>query len=331
MDLISKLQNDDYTAFIPNTTEDFSEPFMELMKRWKKACEFIISDYGENQMRKSTWTPPEGYKFSRFINNGINLEVLQQEHEPSDNVILMIHGGSFIYRMNDQFVTFMPSYAKAGRGATVVSVDYRVPPHVNYQGMIDDIVKTYQWLLHIGYSPSNIIIAGDSSGGGTALATTLFIRDQGIELPAGIVTLSACTNLAANTQSHIDNFYADKVFGGHYALRARYKDFVGNDDYFNPYVSPYYGNYVGFPPMLMQVGSTEIILDDTLDIAEKAHRQGVDVTLEIYENMFHDFQAVDGLFEEANIAWANIQKFMDKAFSNNINQELEYSILQEQA
>lgn len=306
----------EYTEVIPNFTKEFNEQFSILMSKWGMVSRNRIVDYGTNGMRNSTWIPPEGYTFTRFIDNGLNLEVLQAQDCHSKNAVLMVHGGSYVYRMHDSFIELMPAYAEAGHRATVVAVDYRVAPEVTYKEMISDIVSAYDWLLNKGYSPSNIIIAGDSSGGGTALAAVLYMRNHGYKLPGGIITLSACTNMACNTNSWNYNNNIDLAFGGNNVLNLNIEKFVGENDYRVPYISPYYGEFFNFPPMLLQVGGAEVLLDDSADIAQKAYEQGVDVKLEIYESMFHDFQNMRGTLLEADIAWTNVKSFMEKVFSS---------------
>lgn len=300
----------EYTRVIPNMTKDLSVALDYVYKQWNGVQE-IKNVYQKGEMRKTNFKPSSGYEFKQFIANDVNLEVLQY-CQPSKNVVLMVHGGSFVYRMSDNFAKMIPFYAEASSHATVVTVDYRVAPHVTYQEMIRDVVRGYEWVLGEGYKPENIVIAGDSSGGGTTLATVLYLREHNYPMPAGVITLSACTNMGCNTVSFSEKFQVDCVFGRSGQLSQRFATYVGEDDFNNPYISPYFANYHGFPPMLIQVGSNEMLLDDSKDIAKKAHKQGVDVTLEIYENMFHDFQMCKGVLVEADMAWIGIERFLER-------------------
>ncbi len=301
---------------IPNTTPftEMKNQFYALMGLWSKVVAENPRDYSEGQVRKSEWNPPAGYTFSRFCENGINFEILQPKNNQSENVIFMVHGGSFVYRMHDGFISLMPAYAKAAN-ATVVSVDYRCAPEYTYEDMIHDVVGAYNWLLTHGYKPSNIIACGDSSGGGTLLASMLYLRDHGYELPAGIITMSAVTNMNCNTPSWTTHRDEDITFGGDTPLLGNIAQLVKDNDPYNPYLSPYYGDFYNFPPMLIQAASGEVLLDDSTHIAYKASTQGVDVTLEIYEKMFHDFQNMHGTLAEADIAWENVAAFTSRIFN----------------
>lgn len=297
---------------ISKSTEEIKGSVDFLWGLWSGAKD-IKQVYKKGEMRESNYIPPKDYSFKQLIGNGVNLEILTYK-EPSDKVVLMVHGGSFIYRMADFFLHMFPYYAEAGGHATVVTMDYRVAPVVSYREMIEDVVGSYEWLLNEGYKPENIVFAGDSSGGGTTLASMIYLREHNYPMPAGVITISACTNIGCTTKTVKTNFDVDLIFGNTNLLQNNYSIFLKDDDYKNPYVSPFFGSYEGFPPMLLQVGGDEILLDDSRVIAQKAFEAGVDVRLEIYEGMFHDFQNCKGMLKEADIAWRNIGKFLNKIF-----------------
>ncbi|SET15358.1 alpha/beta hydrolase [[Clostridium] polysaccharolyticum] len=305
-----------YTSVIPCKTKDISGPFRFLLDLWDGATK-VKRVYEEGELRETFFQPPEGYTYRQFIANGVNMEELKY-NKPSKKVIFMVHGGSFLYRMSESFTRMIPFYAEAGGNVTVVAVDYRVAPEVSYREMIEDVVKGYEWLLLEGYKPEDIVVAGDSSGGGTSLASMIYLREHNYPLPAGIITLSACTNMGCSTISVSTKFDVDVVFGQSDLLNHNVNKFLGDADYRNPYVSPFYGSYHDFPPMLIQVGGDEMLLDDSKVIAKKAYSQGVDVTFEIYEKMFHDFQNCKGILLEADYAWKRIRKFLHRIFYNEV-------------
>ena len=305
---------------IKQVTDDFSEA-LEIQKNlWRECKNLHSSDYGERGVRVSEWIPPKGYCFQQFYQNGVSLEVLKPSdpEEVTDKVILMVHGGSFNIRMTDLFIDPMAYYSIAGKNATVVSVDYRVRPDVTFNQMIQDVVNAYEWILSQGYEPQDIIAAGDSSGGGTVLGTMLYLRDHKLPMPGGIITISASTNLTTNPRSVKTVGKKDLMFGDFETIRKRYVALTQGENATDPYVSPYFGDFTGFPPMLIQVGSGEILLEDSVGIAKKAYRQGVDVTLEIYESMYHGFQMCKGKLKEADLAWENMSKFMDEVFQKDM-------------
>ncbi|NLY11789.1 MAG: alpha/beta hydrolase [Firmicutes bacterium] len=243
----------------------------------------------------SIWTLPEEYSLEIIEINGLVMEWVQTKGTKPEKVILQLHGGAYIRSLEDNGTTYRRAavnYAKIS-GAGVLTVDYRVAPKHPFPGALEDAIAAYKWLLEQGFLPENIIIAGDSAGGGLALATVLYIRDQNMPMPAALISMSAWTNL---------NY-----------LRW-IPPYVGNERADNPYISPIFGEYHDFPPMLMQVGGDEILLNDTLKVAEKAKTAGVLVQQTTYPGMFHVFQMLFPKLPEANAAWDEVEKFIKDIF-----------------
>ena len=155
-------------------------------------------------------------------------------------------------------------------------------------------------------------MAGDSAGGGLALALCMYLKDEGRPLPAGIVAMSPWTDLTASGASYVDNFELDPLFGNTSDSLIYNRDYLGDNDPTNPYISPMFGDYTGFPPMLLQVGSIEMLLSDSISVAEKAKEAGVSVKLTVYEGMFHIFQMAMKLLPESRDAWVEIGKFLSE-------------------
>lgn len=241
------------------------------------------------------WILPEDYTLEIKEVNGITMEWVQKKGTKPDKAILQLHGGAYTRSLKDNGITYRRAavqYAKLS-GAGVLTVDYRVAPKHPYPAALEDAVQAYKWLLEQGYPPENIIIAGDSAGGGLALATTLYIRDNDMPMPAALITMSAWTNL---------NY------------RRRTPAYVGNNSADNPYISPVYGEYSGFPPMLMQVGGDEMLLNDTIKVAQKAKEAGVVVQQTTYPEMFHVFQMLFPELSDANMAWGEVESFIKDIF-----------------
>lgn len=239
----------------------------------------------------ASWVLAEDYLLETIEVGGITMEWLQPKDSKVDRVILQLHGGAYMRSLKDNGATYRRSalqYAKLSQGA-VLTVDYRVAPEHPYPAALEDAVMAYTWLLDQGYLPEQIIIAGDSAGGGLTLATALYLRDQQMPLPAALIIMSAWTNL-------------------NYRLWT--PAYVGTASADNPYISPIYGEYHGLPPMLMQVGGAERLLGDTLAVAEKAKEAGVDVQQTTYPCMFHVFQMLFPELPEANDAWAEVETFI---------------------
>ncbi|HHW47480.1 MAG TPA: alpha/beta hydrolase [Clostridiaceae bacterium] len=221
---------------------------------------------------------------------------MQTKDTKPDKAILQLHGGAYTRSLKDNGITYRRAALQYARisGAGVLTVDYRVAPEHPYPAALEDAVLAYKWLLEQGYPSERIIIAGDSAGGGLALATALYIRDHDMLMPAALITMSAWTNLNYKRWT---------------------SPYIGNDRADNPYISPVYGEFDGFPPMLMQVGGDEMLLNDTIEVAQKAKEAGVSVRQTTYPGMFHVFQMLFPEIPEANEAWDEIEEFIKEICS----------------
>lgn len=205
-------------------------------------------------------------------------------------VVLQLHGGGYIGKMKNAYRDFAVLYARMPGERAVLSVDYRVAPEDPYPAALEDAYAAYQWLLEMGCRGSQIIVAGDSAGGGLALALCLYLKDKGEPLPKKLVLMSPWTDLAATGDSYETNFEKDPLFGNTTDSMIYSNAYYGEKDPKTPYISPLYGNYEGFPPMLFQVGGSEMLLSDSARAAKKAKAAGCEVQLTIYDEMFHVFQ-----------------------------------------
>ena len=143
------------------------------------------------------------------------------------------------------------------------------------------------------------------------MALCHYLKDRGMQLPCGIVAMSPWTDLTAGGESYETNFEKDPLFGKTRDSLIFNKDYVGDHDPMDAYISPLFGDFREFPPMLIQVGSYEMLLSDSVSVAAKAREQGVKVRLSIYEGMFHVFQMAAKMLPESRRAWVEIGKFMD--------------------
>ncbi|MBP3206028.1 MAG: alpha/beta hydrolase, partial [Lachnospiraceae bacterium] len=183
-----------------------------------------------------------------------------------------------------------------------------------YPAAFEDAIEAYRYLLAQGYAGDEIIVAGDSAGGGLALALTLYLRDEMMPLPAAVITMSAWTDLTLSGDSYTENFNTDPMFGGSKDTLVYHNAYPGEHDPREPYISPVFGDYTGFPPMLMQVGEREMLLSDTLEVARKAKICGVHVKEQIFPGMFHVFQMGLTRYPEAEQAWKQVRKFIREIY-----------------
>lgn len=225
-------------------------------------------------------------------------------------VVLQLHGGGYIGKMKNAYRDFAVLYARMPGERAVLSVDYRVAPEDPYPAALEDAYAAYQWLLEMGCRGSQIIVAGDSAGGGMALALCLYLKDKGEPLPKKLVLMSPWTDLAATGDSYETNFEKDPLFGNTTDSMIYSNAYYGENDPKTPYISPLYGNYEGFPPMLFQVGGAEMLLSDSARAAKKAKAAGCEVQLTIYDEMFHVFQLGMKKMKESREAWKEIEEFL---------------------
>ena len=251
----------------------------------------------------------------------INMEGIQAEwlipfssSTRSEKVILYLHGGGYVTGSIEDHRMMCGLLANA-TGTKVLIPEYRLAPEHPFPAALDDALKVYQWLLDQGYSSANMIIAGDSAGGGLSIATVLALKEKSGSLPAAVVCLSPWADLALTGQSHTTKAKAEAILNKD-VLREWALCYTDESNLTNPLVSPVHGDFHGFPPLLIQVGSEEILLDDSTLLAEKARSAGVDVTLKIWDGMWHVWQALGGLIPENRKTFEEIGQFVQGQFGS---------------
>lgn len=223
-------------------------------------------------------------------------------------VILYFHGGGYMIGSLASY-RGIGSRLSSAAGARVLNVDYRLAPEHRFPAPVEDALASYRYLLKEGVAPGQIVIAGDSAGGGLTLAALIALREAGDPLPAAGVTLSAWTDLTAAGESLVSRAARDPwvVPAG---LRAVGKTYLGGADPRHPHASPLFADLAGLPPLLMQVGSEETLFDDTSRFADRARAAGVDVTVEEVPEMIHVFQMFAPIEPAARAAIDRIGAFV---------------------
>ena len=243
---------------------------------------------------------------------GIQAEWLIPSGANSEKVILYLHGGGYVTGSIEDHRMMCGLLANA-TGTKVLIPEYRLAPEHPFPAALDDALKVYQWLLDQGYSSANMIIAGDSAGGGLSIATVLALKEKSGSLPAAVVCLSPWADLALTGQSHTTKAKAEAILNKD-VLHEWALCYTDESNLTNPLVSPIHGDFHGFPPLLIQVGSEEILLDDSTLLAEKAKSAGVDVTLKIWDGMWHVWQALGDLIPENKKTFEEIGQFVQRQF-----------------
>ena len=258
------------------------------------------------------WKVPDEYHMTHIDMENFSMKLLSPKVNPNfDKVILQLHGGGYTGAIRNIYYNFAVLYSEKSKGCAVLTPDYRVAPENPYPAALEDALISFQWLLKRGYKGQQIILAGDSAGGGLAMALTIYLRDHKMPMPCGIVAMSPWTDLTASGVSYEENYEKDPLFGNTKESLIYINDYPGEEDKTNPYISPAYGDFTDFPPMLIQVGSTEMLLSDSMSVTEKSREKGGKVRLSIYEDMFHVFQMAGMRIPESKKAWAEVEKFVD--------------------
>ena len=251
---------------------------------------------------------PKGVEVNRIDVDTIPAAWISPSDADPDKVMLHFHGGGYVTGGIDSHLMMCIPMAQT-LNRKVLLPDYRIAPEHPFPAALDDALKIYRWLLAQGYHPKNMIVSGDSAGGGLALATVLSMRDSHEPLPAALICISPWVDLLHTGESHATNAQADVVLTTD-VLKEWALVYAGESNLKNPLVSPVYADYHGFPPLLIQVDSGEVLLDDAKMLANKARADGVDVTLKIWDGMWHVWHAVGTMLPEGREAFEEIGMFV---------------------
>jgi len=236
-------------------------------------------------------------------------EITVDEIEPR-HVVLYFHGG--VYVIGDAFLAAdLASQVGRRTGAKVISVDYRLAPEHPYPAAVDDALAAYEALLHNGTAPSDIAFAGESAGGGLAIATLVNARDHGLPLPAAAFVMSPYADLTlagttVETKSEVDPLFTREL------LQARVADYTAGQDAALGLISPIFANLSSLPPLIIQAGTHEVLLDDAVRLAQQAATADVEVTLDITPGVPHVFQAYYPILDEAAAALDRAGQFLSR-------------------
>jgi epsilon-lactone hydrolase len=252
--------------------------------------------------------PPEGTQKSFTEINGIGAEWITPPNVTSNGVLLYLHGGAYIagsLRSHSNMVAYFANVI----GARALLIDYRLAPEHPFPAAMEDAVAAYCSLLEQGIKGEQIIIGGDSAGGGLTLATLVKLRDDKIPLPTAAFCISPWTDLAATGASLKTHDRKDPWLRGE-SVAPGGKYYCG-ESYLptHPLISPLYADLSGLPPVLIHVGDHEILLDDSVRVAEKMRAAGGKVELEVWKGMWHVFHAFADLMPESKSAVQKIGQF----------------------
>jgi acetyl esterase/lipase len=259
--------------------------------------------------------PPRGTVTASVVAGGVPAVRVATAQSRADCHVLYLHGGGYGYGASAHYRDFTWRIAEATATATLC-VDYRLAPEHPFPAAVEDAARAYRWLLAEGADPRRIAIMGDSAGGGLAFCALLRLRDEGAPLPAAAVALSPWTDLALTGMSLRQHAEADPMLAAEYAkaLAARY---LAGADPRHPYASPLYGDPAGFPPTLIQVGSDEILNDDSARMADRLRAAGCAVELQVWPRMPHVWQLFARIVPEGQQAIERIGAFVRPLLHND--------------
>lgn len=291
-----------------------SKELMEASEAIRAAASFQADAVDVAAMRAmmeqqaSVKAPPADVSRRDFDAGGIPATHIATPGARDDRGVLYFHGGGYVLGSLDTHAELMARVARACR-APVLGIDYRLAPEAPYPAAVDDAVASYLRLTDQGIKPEQIVLAGDSAGGGLALACLLALKARGAPLPAGAALLSPWTDLTASGDSLRSRAEQDPMISPELLapMAALYLAGSAADD---PLVSPLFGDLSGLPPLLIQVGNDEVLLDDSTRLAERAKQAGVTATLQIVDGGYHVFQDHPTLPESVT-ALSEIGRFFD--------------------
>lgn len=251
--------------------------------------EFSIDAARRGLEALSAFTPvAPDVKVERLSVEGIPAEWVTAPNAKEERVFLYLHGGAYIMGSCNTH-RFLASKLSRSTASRVLVPEYRLAPENPYPAAVEDALAAYRWLVNSGISPENIIIGGDSAGGGLTLSTLLSLKEAGERLPALAVLLSPWTDLAATGKSMETRKDADPWLKPE-STRSTPALYIRELDPRDPHVSPIYADLSDLPPMLVHVGNDEILLDDSVRLVDRATAAGVEISFKIWDDMWHVFQ-----------------------------------------
>ena len=252
-------------------------------------------------------TPPD-VKVERVNVPAAPAEWLRPPSAVPGRVVLYLHGGGYVIGSPRSHRHLAAAVAGAA-GASALLLDYRLAPEHPFPAAVEDATAAYRWLLDQAIAPERIVIAGDSAGGGLTVATLLALREARVPLPAGGVCISPWVDLTCSGASYATKAAADPIVR-RAGVEEMARAYLGATPPRTPLASPLFADLRGLPPLLIHVGSDEVLLDDAVQLAERAKAGGVDATLEIYDRMIHVWHWFLPMLDEAQTAVEAIGRFV---------------------
>lgn len=293
---------------------------LQTIKQWmdnfrNQGYEFDIVSL-RNTMSSSVFPVPEIVSISAVNAGGVPAEWVRVSGARPDCRLLYLHGGGYVAGGLPSHRPLAAWISEASRCALLL-LEYRLAPEHPFPAALNDALAAFRWMQENGPAgkmpTAQSFIAGDSAGGGLTLATMMALRDAGDGLPDAAVTLSAWTDLALTGDSLNSRAPLDPILNP-LMMQVLAKAYLAGTDPYTPLASPLYGDMAGLPSLLLQVSDAEILRDDSTRFAEKARSAGIDVTVQIWPEMFHVWQGLAPLFPEGQQAIDRIGDFLQSHY-----------------
>ena len=285
----------------------------------KKVRELIAAQPPRNEMTiEERRAFMDSWDKAHPVSDGVSVAVARVADVPvewiaapeakDDGILLFLHGGGYVIGSPSSHRHLVANLS-AETGLQGLLVDYRLAPEDPFPAAVEDALSVYASLLTHGYESEQIAIAGDSAGGGLVVATMLAAKDAKLPQPAAGICLSPWTDLTGTAKSLETNADVDPTVSKE-SLAAFAELYIVDEDEKNPYASPLFGDLSGLSPLLVQVGSIEVLLDDAVELVERAKAAGVSATLEVWDEMIHVWHRYYPVLQEGREANARIGEYL---------------------
>ena len=261
-------------------------------------------------MLTSQFQPAEDVRCERVDAGGVPGEWITTPEAAHERVVYYLHGGGYVMGSINTHRELISRISRAA-GARALAIDYRLAPENPFPAAVEDCTAAYRWLLSTGVDPARLVIAGDSAGGGLTVDTLVALRDAGEPLPAAAVCLSPWVDLEQVGESMTAKAEVDPLIQWEVGVRWA-KAYLGDAHPRTPLAAPLHADLTGLPSLLIQVGTEEALLDDSTRLAERAKAAGVDVALEVWDDMIHVWQFFAAMLPEGQQAIDRIGEFIRK-------------------
>ena len=258
---------------------------------------------------------PDGWSYRTFTVDGLKMEQMQNPAGKEGRVLLKLHGGGYVQGLHDRHRQMGANQAVLTEAQDLYMVHYRLATEHPFPAALEDAVKAYKYILAQGTKPENIMVIGDSAGGNLTLELSVYLKEHNIPQPKLLILVSPWTTFATDLPSREYNIDRDLVLGRNASplyKSVKESTYAKGTDLKNHQLSPLYADLKGFPPMLIQAGGYELLLDDSIELMRKAAADGVDVTLTVYPGMPHEFSLMMPELDDSVASFREIRDFVSR-------------------